>query len=232
MEKERLAKYLASCGIASRRKCEDLIFAGRVKVNGAVTLLPQTLVNGRDKIMVDESRVAGKEEKVYYLLNKPKGYLCSNLQGNSTKLVTNLFQGVNKRLFTVGRLDRDTTGLLIVTNDGEFSRKVIHPSSNLQKEYVVKTNRDITDKHLKQIAEGAYVEGQFVKPVKVAKVRKGTVKVVVMEGKKREVRQLVENVGIEVIELKRTRLGNLRLGTLPIGAWRPLSEREKELIFE
>lgn len=232
MTKKRLAKFLAEAGIASRRKCEVVIAEGRVKVNGDVAILPQTLVDGSETITVDGKRIEAEKKKVYYLLNKPKGYYCSPLPKRKCKLVLDLFGHANARLFTVGRLDRDTTGLLIVTNDGDFAHRVIHPSSNIQKEYVAKTGHEITDTHLKTIAAGTVVEGTFVKPVKVQKVRKGTVRVVVSEGKKREVRHLMQAAGLDVLELKRVRIGGLHLGSLPIGCWREMREKEKEQIFK
>jgi 23S rRNA pseudouridine2605 synthase len=232
MEKKRLAKYLAACGIASRRKCEELIFAGKVKINGQTVLLPQTLVTGTEDIAVDQQKVGKFEKKVYFMINKPTGTLCSPNGSSRSKLVIELFEGVAERLFTVGRLDKDTTGLLIVTNDGEFANQVIHPSSNIQKEYIAKTDCEISDDHLKNISAGTMVEGIFVKPISVKKIRKGTVKVIVGEGKKREVRHLITAAGLEVRELKRTRIGNLILGTLAPGEWRPLSARDRQLIFE
>ena len=232
MTKKRIAKYLASCGVASRRKCEELIFDGKVSVNGEVILLPQTLVSGSESIAVNGKKVGHKEKKVYFILNKPLNTLCSPNASKRSKLVTDLFDGVKERLFTVGRLDKDTTGLLILTNDGDFTNRVIHPSANIQKEYVAKTDCEINDDHLKIITAGISVEGTFVKPLSVKKIRKGTVKVVVGEGKKREVRLLIAAAGLEVRELKRTRIGNLTLGSLPVGQWRPLSERERQLIFE
>lgn len=232
MKKQRIAKYLASCGIASRRKCEELIFDGKVSVNGEVTYLPQTLIDGTETISVNGKKLGKKEKKVYFILNKPLNTLCSPNGSKRSKLVTDLFEGVKERLFTVGRLDKDTTGLLILTNDGDFTNQVIHPSSNIQKEYIAKTDCEISDDHLKTIAAGITVEGTFVKPLSVKKVRKGTVKVVVGEGKKREVRFLIAAAGLEVRELKRTRIGNLTLGSLPIGQWRSMTERERQLIFE
>ena len=232
MEKKRLAKFLAAAGVASRRACEEIIFEGRVRVNGTVTLLPQTLVDAGDHIEVDRERVSKEEPKHYFILNKPHGYLCSARRDGRQKLVLDLFEGVSKRLFTVGRLDRDTSGLLLVTNDGEFSNSVIHPSANIQKEYIVKTANEITAEHLKAISAGTAVEGVWVKPIKVVKVRRGTVKIVVAEGKKREVRHLVASAGLDVKELKRSRIGGLTLGDLPIGAWREMTKKEKEQIFE
>ncbi|MBA3957472.1 MAG: rRNA pseudouridine synthase [Parachlamydiaceae bacterium] len=231
-KKQRLSKILAASGVASRRACETLIFAGRVKVNGEVALLPQTMVDDNDKILVDSKPISGREEKVYYMLNKPPGYVCSAKGNQKTKLVLDLFEGVDQRLFTIGRLDQNTVGLLLVTNDGYFANRVIHPSSNIHKEYLVKTDSEITPDHLAAISSGTLVEGIFVKPVKVTKVRRGTVKVTVNEGKKREVRILLENAGLSVLELTRIRIGGLHLGTLPIGTWREMTEQEISIIFE
>lgn len=231
--KKRLSKALAAAGIASRRACEEIIFNGRVKVNGQVVKVPQTLVDWEsDKILVDEHPVRSEEKKYYFILNKPHGYICSNAQVGKKKLVVDLFKGVSSRLFTVGRLDRDTTGLLIVTNDGHFANKVIHPSSNLSKEYIVKTTQEITAEHLKEISKGTLIEDVWIKPVKVEKVRKGTLKVVVKEGKKREVRLLVQNAGLDILELSRVRIGGLRLGPIPEGVFREMTEAEKAVIFE
>ncbi len=231
--KKRLSKALAAAGIASRRACEEIIFGGRVSVNGKVALLPQTLVSWEtDEIRVDEKLVSGEEKKVYYILNKPHGYICSNVRIGRKKLVVDLFGTEGKRLFTIGRLDRDTTGLLLVTNDGFFAQKVIHPSMNISKEYIVKTLQEITDEHLKAISKGTFIEGSWIKPARVQKVRKGTVKVIVKEGKKREVRLLVQNAGLDILELSRVRIGGLRLGPIPEGTYREMTEAEKQMIFE
>ncbi|SCA62704.1 Uncharacterized RNA pseudouridine synthase aq_1464 [Chlamydiales bacterium SCGC AG-110-P3] len=233
-DKKRLSKVMAAAGIASRRKCEELIFAGRVTVNGTVCMLPQTLVSwGDDTVSVDGIQLAAEENKVYYLLNKPVGYLCSNKTTPScSKRVVDLFAGDSHRLFTVGRLDKDTSGLLIVTNDGHFGNKVIHPRHNLEKEYIATVNKEITSQHLEVIRGGTKVENTFVKPVEVTPLRKTTVKIVVMEGKKREVRILLENAGLRVIALQRTRIGSLKLNRLKEGQWREMTDFDKRLIFE
>jgi 23S rRNA pseudouridine2605 synthase len=132
----------------------------------------------------------------------------------------------------VGRLDKDTKGLLIVTNDGHFANRVIHPSANIAKEYLAKTNAEISDLHLKATSSGTLVEGVFVKPAHVVKVRKGTLKIAVLEGKKREVRLLLQNAGLEVRELTRIRIGGLHLGQLAEGSYRTLTERERDIIFD
>jgi 23S rRNA pseudouridine2605 synthase len=229
--KQRLSKTLANAGIASRRACEELIFNGRVKVNGETALLPQTMVDQNDQILVDEKPINQIEPKVYYILNKPSGYLCTSKVTKNTKIILDLFKDVGLRLYTVGRLDKETKGLLLVTNDGHFANKVMHPSSDINKEYLVKTDHEISADHLIAISSGTLVEGVFVSPVKVTKVRKGTLKIVIAEGKKREVRQLLHAAGLEVLELTRIRIGGLKLGLLPIGQWRELTEKEKTLIF-
>lgn len=230
--KQRLSKVLAAAGIASRRQCEEIIFDGKVTVNGKIVLLPQTLVSlEEDAICVDKIKISSEEKKVYFLLNKPKGYICSNARVGTKKIVRDLFGAVSERIFTVGRLDRETTGLLIVTNDGHFANKVIHPSSGITKEYLVKTQNEPFHEQLVKISNGIDIDGDWVKPVKVTKVRKGTLKIVVREGKKREVRLLVQQTGLEVLELKRIRIGGLLLGEIPEGSYREMSEAEKQAIF-
>lgn len=231
MENKRLSKALAAAGIASRRACEEIIFAGRVKVNGLVTKVPQTPVNWQtDKIHVDEVLVTSEQKKVYYMLNKPPGYLCTSVRPGKRPIVLDIFDA-DERLFTVGRLDRETTGLLLVTNDGHFANTVIHPSSNIIKEYLVKTLQEIEGTHLETLAEGARLDEKWVKPVSVTKVRRGTFKICVKEGKKHEVRIIAERAGLKIVELTRIRIGGLTLGPLPLGEYRRLTERDQKLIF-
>jgi 23S rRNA pseudouridine2605 synthase len=233
MEKKRLSKALAAAGIASRRACEELIFAGRVKVNGEVVKIPQTLVDGSvDKIAVDESLIQAEEMKVYFMLNKPAGYICTSIRPGQKRIVLDLFKEKSERLFTIGRLDKETEGLLLVTNDGRFAHEVIHPSSNIVKEYVVKTAQEITPGHLETLSQGARVDEKWVRPVSVIKVRRGTFRIIVKEGRKHEVRIIAERAQLKILELRRVRIGSLVLGTLPVGEYRPLTEREKQLIFQ
>lgn len=229
---QRLSKVMAACGVAARRKCEELIFAGKVTVNGEKILVPQTLVDpSKDKIVVEGKVVHLQKSKVYYMLNKPFGLLCTSKEVAKDKSVLHLFED-ELRLFTVGRLDKDTTGLLLVTNDGHFANSVIHPSKNISKEYLAKTDKEITDEHLKALSSGGLVEGTWIKPISVSKVRHGTLKMAVSEGKKREVRCLLEYVGLKVLELKRIRIGPLVLGTLPEGEYRPLTPAELQQLGE
>ena len=230
---KRLSKALAAAGVASRRACEELIFDGKVSVNGEIVLVPQTLVSlEKDDITVDGEPLKREQEKVYFMVNKPKGYICSSARVGSKKLVVDLFGHLNYRLFTVGRLDRDTTGLLIVTNDGHFAQDVIHPSKGQTKEYLIKTSQEITADHLKSISKGGLVENTWVKPASVRKVRRGTLTITVHEGKKREVRLLVQKAGLDILSLHRIRIGSLVLGNLEPGEWRPLTDKEKQLLLK
>ena len=227
-KKQRLSKVLAAFGVASRRKCEELIFEGRVSVNGQIELLPQTMVDElKDTLRVDGEKVKGSNKLVYYVLNKPKGYVCTNAP-DIKKRAVDLVPG-GTRLFTVGRLDKDTEGLIIITNDGHFSNDVIHPSAGIEKEYLSKVDKEITHEHLVAISRGTIVEGTFVRPLQVKKVRKGTLRITVAEGKKREVRCLLEKVGFTVHSLTRIRLGHLLLGSLQVGEYRFLTAAERAL---
>lgn len=233
MSAQRLSKVLAACGVAARRKCEELIFSGKVTVNGNKVLIPQTLVDlARDKIQVNGQNIVRQDKKLYFMLNKPAGLLCTSLDVGGEKSVLSLFKEEKARLFTVGRLDKDTKGLILVTNDGHFAQSVIHPSKNIEKEYLAKTDQEVSLEHLKAISSGGLVEGVWVKPLKVTKVRRGTIKIAVSEGKKREVRVLLENAGLTVLELKRIRIGSIVLGELAEGAYRTLSEKEKMFLSE
>lgn len=232
--KQRLSKVLSGAGVASRRAAEKLIFEGRVKVNGKVTLVPQTMVSFDDDLIdVDGKRLRSSEKKVYFLLNKPEGYLCSHVPFTpNSKLVVDLFADLPYRLFTVGRLDRETTGLLIVTNDGKLANKLMHPRFGFEKEYLAKVFEEVMPEHLEMISKGAFVEGKKVVPHSVRKIRRGTLKIVVGEGRKREVRILLQNAGLEVLELSRIRLGPIQLGTLPLGAYREMTSKELEGLIE
>jgi len=230
MSKQRLSKVLAHAGVASRRHAEEIIRSGHVTVNGKVAELPQTMVDeNQDKIQFN-GRPLSARRPIAYVLNKPKRFICSNARKDKEQLVIDLFPS-DERLFTVGRLDCDTEGLLIVTNDGTLAHKVMHPSSNISKEYLVRTNKEITDSHLRKMMDGTSVEGAWVKPVSVKKMRRGTFKVTVKEGRKHEVRLLVRRAGLPVKSLARIRIGGLLLGNLPLGHYRLLTEGDRKALF-
>lgn len=227
---QRLSKVLAAAGVASRRSSEELIFEGRVTVNGSLCNTPQTRVDPlRDIIYVNGNRLPKKlPPKVYLALNKPKGYICSS-GDKETKSVMCLFddylnswdkrnRGIPKpRLFTVGRLDVATTGLLIVTNDGDFAQNLSHPSSNLSKEYITTIDGAINKRHLIIISEGTVIEGIHCTPDSVEllpqqpDISRPRLRIVVHEGRNHEVRELVKNAGLKIHSLKRVRIGGFRL---------------------
>ncbi|KAK4784418.1 hypothetical protein SAY86_018786 [Trapa natans] len=227
---QRLSKVLASAGVASRRSSEELIFEGRVTVNGSVCSSPQTRVDpAKDVIYVNGNRLPKSlPPKVYLALNKPKGYICS-VGERESKSVLDLFNdymknwgkripGVSKpRLFTVGRLDVATTGLLLVTNDGDFAQKISHPSSNLSKEYIAVVEGEVHKRHLIVISEGTTVDGVHCTPESVELlpnqpgIARHRLRIVVNEGRNHEVRELVKNAGLEIYSLKRVRIGGFKL---------------------
>lgn len=230
--KNRLSKVIAACGVASRRKAEELILEGHVRVNSQITLVPQTQVElGVDRIEVRGRLLKGAEAKVIYLLNKPKGYVCSSSSQKGEPIIGDLFPSdEGRRLYTIGRLDKESTGLILVTNDGQFAQKLIHPSSNIEKEYLVKTAQPIRDEQFKRIQKGTMVEGKFMRPIRVARINQYTLKITVKEGKKHEVRLFVMNAGLKVQQLKRIRIGPLHLGRLPLGIPRKIKPQELKLL--
>lgn len=222
---QRLSKILASFGVASRRACEEIIKGGRVSVNGEIVTIPQFMVDTKkDKIVLDGKHLFKKERKVYYVLNKPKGFVSSNCKTVKRRVIDLFPKKI--RLFTVGRLDKATTGLIFVTNDGHFTNAVIHPSSDVEKEYLIKVDKDVSHKHLVTISKGAYIEGKKRVPISVKKVRKNTLKIIISEGKKHEVRIFIKKAGLKVLNLTRIRIGFLKLGKLKEGDYREMKEKE------
>jgi 23S rRNA pseudouridine2605 synthase len=198
-----------------------------VTVNGKIELIPQTLVDlEKDRVLFNGKRIV-KEMKVYYALHKPKGYICTNANNGSSRRAIDLIDS-EERLYTIGRLDKETSGLIILTNDGHFANMIMHPRSQVQKEYLVKVDKEVLHEHLVTIAKGCYIERKRVVPESVTKVRRGTLKIVVHDGRKHEVRILCQRADLEVVELTRIRIGPLVLSKLPLGAYRPLSPKEIE----
>ena len=227
MTKQRLHVFLSSAGVASRRASETIIFDGRVTVNGEKVIIPQTLVDSDvDVVTVDRKRVVRTVGLLYYAVNKPVGYQCTNDPRIKRRAVDLVNAPKGARLFTVGRLDKDTSGLIIVTNDGHFANKIMHPSGGIKKEYIAKVDKEITHDHLVALSKGCDVEGVHVRPVRVTKIRRGTVRIVVQEGRRHEVRNMLSAIGCTVLDLKRVRVGQLALGNLPEGQARTFLPEE------
>lgn len=228
--KQRLQKVIAHAGIASRRKAEELITQGKVKVNGVVITELGTLVDENDNIQVNNKSLKN-ESKVVYMINKPSAVLSSSSDDRGRQVVVDLIND-KRRLYPVGRLDYYTTGLLLVTNDGAFAQEVIHPSSNISKEYHVKVRGQLSDKSIQLLEKGLRTKEEHYKPVKIKNVKIDTDKkithfdITLFEGKNRQIRKMMEYLHHDVMKLHRFRIGSLEIGNLSSGAYRLLSESE------
>ena len=230
----RLSKYLATAGIASRRACDKLIEDGKVEVNGEVVLTAFTRVNNGDSIKVNGTEVAGTSKKYYIVLNKPRGYVCTSKDIHAKKLAVDLID-LPTRLYSVGRLDKDSEGMLIFTNDGDFAQKVGHPSFQVTKKYHVTINDHFRARDKTKLEAGIKDQGEFLKPDRVDFVRatpNGNVVVefVLTEGKNREIRRLCANMNWQVRRLERIAIGKIRIDKLKSGSWRELSEKEVSIL--
>lgn len=232
---ERLQKIIAESGYASRRKAEELIKKGKVIVNGKVVTELGTKASFGDDILVEGKKIE-KEEKEYYIFNKPRGVITSTSDDKGRRVVTDYFNS-NKRIFPVGRLDYDTTGLLIVTNDGELSNLITHPKNEIEKVYVAKIEGIIKDTEINKLKSGIVLDGVKCIPKRVKlksfdkKSNSSIVEITITEGKNHEVKRLFESVGFSVSKLKRERVAFLSLGNLQSGEYRKLNPKEVKQLF-
>ena len=231
---ERLQKYIANSGYASRRKAEELIANGKVKVDGKVVTELGVKVSGNETIVI-EGNVLSKEDKVYYLLNKPRGIISSSKDEAGRKTVVDLIEE-DKRIYPVGRLDYDTTGIMILTNDGEISNLLMHPKNEIEKVYVAKINGILNPKELMMLKNGVVVDGRKTSKAKVKtkKINKedntSIVELTIHEGRNHIVKNMFKAIGKEVLKLKRERIAFLDLTGLKSGEYRKLTIKEvKEL---
>ncbi len=229
----RINQYIAAAGITSRRKADEMIAEGRVTVNGAVLTSQGYHVQEGDVVTVDGSRITPEQKKVYYLLNKPAGYVTSTADKEGRPVVTDLVPD-SIRVFPVGRLDFNTTGLLILTNDGELSNKLMHPSHEFSKKYLVRAAGIVTLRQADQLRKGIDIGGFVTSPAEVDLIRhdrNSTVaEITIHEGKNRQVRRMFKAIGHPVLELSRIGLGNLTIGRLAPGQCRKLSPAEVEYL--
>ena len=228
---ERLQKVIAEAGITSRRKAEELILNGKVKVNGKVVKELGTKVSFEDEIEVNGEPI-NKEEKVYYLFNKPKKVICSVSDPHNRITVNDYFRDINKRVFPVGRLDYETTGLIIMTNDGEFAQQMMHPSKHIEKTYEVEVEGIFTEKMAIHLTNGIVIEGKKTLPaiVEIVSTSKrknmSLLNITIFEGRNREIRKMMEYFNCDVKRLKRIQYGFLTLGKLKQGEYRKLRSYE------
>lgn len=232
----RINKYLALCGVASRRKVEDFIVNGQVKVNNKlITNLATDIDIKNDIVTVSGERVKLTEEYVYYMLNKPKGYVCSAEDNRGRKTVLDIVKDPNHRIFPVGRLDYDSEGMLILTNDGDLTQRLTHPSNEVEKKYIVKIEGNMVESELAVLRAGVVVDGErFGKCGVVLTNTDGKIsrlEVTLKEGKNREIRRMFEAIGKNVIFLKRVSIGMLKLGGLSRGEYRALKPYEIDLLL-
>jgi len=231
----RLNKFLAEAGVASRRKCDMLIDEGKVTVNGITALKGMQVDEGKDVVVCGKERVTLSEEKIYIMLNKPLGYVstCSDDKGRNTVLDLINIDGV--RLFPVGRLDYDTEGMLIITNDGDFSHKLIHPKYEVKKTYYAVVEGLFTKEAKEKIEKGIRLDGVLTSKCS-AEILKSSPKssyilITISEGRNRQVRRMLEILGFKVLYLKRESISSLTLGDLAAGEWRYLTKKEINILL-
>ena len=235
MEKMRLQKAIAQAGIASRRKAENLILEGKVKVNGLTITTLGTTVSEDDDIEVNGEKLK-KEHFVYFIFNKPIGVITTVKDDRNRKTVLDYFKDINERIFPVGRLDINTSGLLIMTNDGELADLMTHPSSHLNKTYRARLDRPLTSEEKEKMEKGIFLEDGLTAPCKLYLHEDNRVDITIHEGRNRQVRRMFENYGIKILTLTRISIGNIKLGSLKKGEYIELpinivEQIKKECLF-
>ena len=222
---ERLQKILSAAGVCSRRTAEEYISAGRVTVNGVTAALGTRADPVRDQIVLDGHRVGGPAHPVYLMLNKPRGYVTTLSDERGRKTVAELVSGCGARVWPVGRLDLDSEGLLLMTNDGAVTNRLIHPRHAVEKEYWVWVSGDLA-RALPRLRGPMELDGVPLVPAKVTERGANCLSIVIHEGKNRQVRRMCAQAGLTVKTLRRVREGPIFLGDLPVGRWRPLANTE------
>ena len=231
----RINKFLASAGLGSRRKVEDLVINGAISVNGIVTKDLATDVKDSDIVKYLNRVVTINERKVYYMLNKPKKVLSSCSDGHGRRLVTD-FVPSDPKVFPIGRLDYDTEGLILLTNDGDFANSIIHPRMHIPKTYEITTNKKLSIDDKRKLENGVEIDGKTTLPAKITSdimTKSGySRKITIFEGRNRQIRKMFDSIGHCVVNLKRLSIGSLELGNLPSGKYSLLSSQEIEKVFK
>lgn len=227
---ERLQKYMAACGVASRRKCEEVILEGRVKVNGAiVSELGYKIDPEKDEVFVDGKKIKKEERKVYIALNKPEGYVCTVKDEKGRETILDLVK-VEERIYPIGRLDYDTSGLILLTNDGDVYNKIIHPREEKNKVYIALIKGILSKKQIEMFEKGIDIGGYITAPAKLKVLETFSdateVEITIHEGKNRQIRRMCDAIGHSVISLQRIQVGDIKLKDLHKGKWRFLSDEE------
>ncbi|RMG05636.1 MAG: rRNA pseudouridine synthase [Nitrospirae bacterium] len=236
--KERIQKILANSGICSRRKAEDLIREGRVMVNGRVAEIGMKADLETDYIRIDGKLVLRPEPRKYIIMNKPRGVITALSDPEGRPTVKDLLKGLRVRVYPVGRLDFNSEGLLLLTNDGDLANRIIHPRHKVPKKYLVKVKGRISDEDIWRLRKGVMLEDGMTLPAKVRRVRmprsvnNSWIEITIREGKKRQIRRMLEKIGHPVLKLKRTAINGLKLSGLLPGQWRELSPEEVKRLKE
>lgn len=220
----RINKYIAKSGISSRRKAENLILSNRISVNGKVINELSFLVADNDIVLLDGKEIKPLEENYYIMLNKPIGYTCTNEDVFAEKTIFDLIK-LDTKLFSIGRLDKDSRGLILVTNDGEIYNKIIHPKNKLFKKYLVKLDKKFDEKFIKIFEDGIIIDGYKTQSAFI-KINKKDIEISISEGKNRQIRKMFKTLGYKVIDLKRFEIGKIKLGNLKEGEFRFLTDDE------
>ncbi|WBY64641.1 pseudouridine synthase [Thermocaproicibacter melissae] len=226
----RLQKLLSECGVASRRAAEKLIEAGRVQVNGQTAKVGDKADAEKDRVTLDGKPIRRRAEPICIMLHKPRGYITTMHDEKNRKCVAELVKDLPMRVYPVGRLDRESEGLLLMTNDGEFANAMMHPSHHVPKTYRVTVKPGITEEQLNRMAEGIVIDGRKTAPAEVRVLEeekdRAVLQIVLHEGRNREIRKMCEALNLETARLKRIAFGPIRLGMLPPGKWRELTGEE------
>jgi 23S rRNA pseudouridine2605 synthase len=227
---QRIQKIIAEMGISSRRKAEEMIIEGRVTVNGKTAVIGMKADPFRDHIKVDGKLLVEPEKKVYFIFNKPRGVVTSLSDPEGRPTVHDFLKGIRQRVFPVGRLDYDSEGMLFLTNDGEFAHAVLHPSKKIPKTYLVKVKGVLEEKDIEKLKTGIRLDRTLTAPAHVRRVRKtennSWIEMTIYEGKKRQIRRMLERVGHSVMRLMRVRINGLEMGELKPGAYRKMTPEE------
>ena len=230
MAEVRLQKFLAESGVASRRKSEELIDQGKVKVNGRVAMIGDKIDPKKDTVTVNGKKIVKTKTFTYVVLHKPRGFITTMNDEMDRKCVAELIKDVPGRVYPVGRLDRDSEGMLLFTNDGAFANAMTHPTKHVPKTYRVTVRPSITEDQITALTQGVIIDDRKTAPAEVRVVTKEegrvVLEIILYEGRNRQIRKMCEEVGLEVARLKRTAIGSIKLGMLKQGAWRNLTEDE------
>ncbi len=226
----RLQKFLSECGVASRRKSEELISQGKVKVNGRIAQIGDKVNTKRDTVTVSGKKIVGNKNKYYIMLHKPRGFITTLSDEMDRKCVAELVKDIPERIYPVGRLDKDSEGLLLMTNDGEFANAMMHPKHHVPKTYRVTVRQNVTENMVDELSSGIMIEGRRTAPADVRVLLKEdtrtVLEIILYEGRNREIRKMCESLGLDVIRLKRTQYGSIKLGMLAQGKYRELTADE------